>query len=958
MPKFSIRAIILSAFAVALLVVGFFVWAAFQNMQTVIEESRKINTCSQAQQMIDKIHADLEGSELAYDNFFYSPNDSSFLFYKITAGRLLSDTGLLTKITAEDNPGEAETEQLRNIILEKAAIAKTIDEAYNAGNDSALAALKKNINQTAGLEAGRKLLDDVETKNRAVVIQSGKFQEKIAEDTSRQFLIMAAIFFFFLLALFFTINSSLDKQQKTTEQLGYQASLINLIPDAIIATDSKLKITGWNNYAEDMYGYSQNEVLGKTIGEVLKLNIDPQEYKSSLSELKQKGNYRGEYTATTKNESLVSILASVSALQNSHAEVTGYVAVHRDISDRKRAEKKLLDFNTELETQVKEKTTEISSILQRITDGFLALNSDLTFTFVNKQAGEILGHLPSQMIGKNIFTGFPETASHTFNEACYNALKNQQYCFVENYYAPLNIWIENDIYPSADGLTVFFKDITFKKNAELALKESEEHYRHLIENMHAGVVVHDPSTAIILVNQEASRLLGLSAGTLMGKTIVDPDWHFIAADGKKIEQEDYPVELVIKSKEPLYNLILGIESEQHSNRVWVLVNAFPEFDMESNLKQVVVTFVDITDRKKAEEELKYREDVLNKAQSIAKIGSWELDLQTKKFIWSKEHYRIFDLEGYEGEDLYHQYKKKLYPHEFLKIEALMSRAAATGEGFTLHHHIICNDSSEKNILCIGETIKDTDNKVITLKGTVQDISEMKKTEERLQKSYEQIRQLAAHLQNIREEERTNMAREIHDELGQQLTGLNMYISWLNKKVQPHDPEIKEKFTNALELIEDTVKLVRKISTKLRPSMLDDLGLIAAIEWQSNEFEKRSGIKTEFVNLTGNLPIPGTVATGLFRIFQESLTNVARHAEASKIIASLERKDGNLVLTIADNGKGFVLNEIGSKKTLGLFGMKERSMVMGGQYEIKTAPGEGTTVCITVPFNSSMIKEKL
>ena len=245
--------------------------------------------------------------------------------------------------------------------------------------------------------------------------------------------------------------------------------------------------------------------------------------------------------------------------------------------------------------------------------------------------------------------------------------------------------------------------------------------------------------------------------------------------------------------------------------------------------------------------------------------------------------------------------------------------------------------------------------LIGLKGTGQDITEMIKAEEKLQSSYKQIKQLATHLQDIREQERTSIAREIHDELGQQLTGLKMYISWLNKKVAPAENDIREKFAAAIQLIEDTIKSVRKISMDLRPSMLDDLGLMAALEWQSNEFEKRSGISTEFINQTGNKEIPARLKTGLFRIYQESLTNVARHAEAKKIVSSLKFENGSLVLTITDDGKGFAFKNIESKRTLGLFGMKERALEMGGHYEITSDPGKGTTVSVTVPVSMQVFQ---
>jgi signal transduction histidine kinase len=150
--------------------------------------------------------------------------------------------------------------------------------------------------------------------------------------------------------------------------------------------------------------------------------------------------------------------------------------------------------------------------------------------------------------------------------------------------------------------------------------------------------------------------------------------------------------------------------------------------------------------------------------------------------------------------------------------------------------------------------------------------------------------------------------------------------------------------------------VRRIASELRPGLLDDLGLVAAIEWQSEEFEKRSGIKTHFSSTVNDVGIPARLATAFFRIFQESLTNVARHAQAHEIIATLEQRNDKLVLQIKDDGKGFDAKEIENKKTLGLLGMKERTMMMGGKYEINSRPGKGTTVTVSVSLAKSNGKE--
>lgn len=179
----------------------------------------------------------------------------------------------------------------------------------------------------------------------------------------------------------------------------------------------------------------------------------------------------------------------------------------------------------------------------------------------------------------------------------------------------------------------------------------------------------------------------------------------------------------------------------------------------------------------------------------------------------------------------------------------------------------------------------------------------------------------------------------------------MDLSWIAKrKTVQNDIEVKEKTIIILSLLDTAIKTVRRIATDLRPSILDDLGLIAAIEWQSEEFERRSGISTEFISTMAEFRYSSGIAIGLFRICQESLTNVARHAEASKICISLQEHDNeNILLKIEDNGRGFEVRKIGDKKTLGLLGMRERTLMMGGEFRIKSDPGKGTTLFVTVPL---------
>lgn len=233
-----------------------------------------------------------------------------------------------------------------------------------------------------------------------------------------------------------------------------------------------------------------------------------------------------------------------------------------------------------------------------------------------------------------------------------------------------------------------------------------------------------------------------------------------------------------------------------------------------------------------------------------------------------------------------------------------------------------------------------------------DITEQHKAEEELKKTYEDIRRLNTHLQTIREEERASIAREIHDELGQQLTGLKMDTSWLGKKIADKDEGIQHKITDMLSLIDTTVKTVRRISSDLRPGVLDDLGLIAALEWQSGEFQKRSGIVCHFVSDFNESEPDKKTAMGIFRVYQEALTNVMRHSNATEVNAKLEKHDGHVMLTVTDNGKGFDSESDGERKTLGLIGMKERALMMGGELKITSTRGLGTTITLTIPTTAT------
>lgn len=226
----------------------------------------------------------------------------------------------------------------------------------------------------------------------------------------------------------------------------------------------------------------------------------------------------------------------------------------------------------------------------------------------------------------------------------------------------------------------------------------------------------------------------------------------------------------------------------------------------------------------------------------------------------------------------------------------------------------------------------------------------RETEEQLRQHSEQLRKLHAYLQSAIENERTAIAREIHDQLGQALTGLKMDISWIERR-RP-DPVIAEKLQSMSALVDETITLTRKISSDLRPAVLDNLGLAAAIEWQTDEFQNRSGIPCTIELPKNDIPVDQNRSTAVFRIFQEILTNVIRHAGATHVSVDLQIDRSQLTLTVTDNGQGISEEALHSTSALGLAGMRERAVMAGGKLDIR-GTAKGTTVILALPMEVSV-----
>jgi PAS domain S-box-containing protein len=375
---------------------------------------------------------------------------------------------------------------------------------------------------------------------------------------------------------------------------------------------------------------------------------------------------------------------------------------------------------------------------------------------------------------------------------------------------------------------------------------------------------------------------------------------------------------------------------------WIWNRGFPIRDESGHFYRLAGIAEDITERKQAREKLKHSESQLAEAQRVAHVGYWENSIDAGEITWSDETYRIF---GLQPQQPIENFEALIHPEDRpVQVEA--TARMLRGEHSDVEYRVVRPNGEVRIVHSQGEAIRDEAGRPRRTFGTVQDVTELKRTQETLKASSEQLRALAARLQNVREEGRTRVAREIHDELGQALTAIKIELSSLIRGL-PADKE--QRSGSILKLVDETIQSVRRIATELRPGILDDLGLVAAVEWAAQEFETRTGTKCRFdvPKDEDDIAIDRERATTIFRIFQETLTNVARHAGASQVDVQLTRQDGNIVFEVRDNGKGIDQRDLESHSSLGILGMRERVLLLGGEFKIAGSPGNGTTVTVRI-----------
>jgi PAS domain S-box-containing protein len=508
------------------------------------------------------------------------------------------------------------------------------------------------------------------------------------------------------------------------------------------------------------------------------------------------------------------------------------------------------------------------------------------------------------------------------------------------------------------------ENITDNMRANKALREDEALFRTVAENTPIGFYIHTREH-FVYVNPAFTAITGYSRDEALGMAVWEPV-HPLMRDEARAR-----VKARISGNDPQTPFEFMILRKSGDVRwAYAIANRIKYRDEDSFLGALF----DITERKRAEAAVRAGEERYRSFIAISSEGIWRYeveqpidiklpaDLQIERIF--KEAYlaecndAMARMYGYNNaeEILGKRMSDMVLISEPANIEA--ARAFIVN-GYQLHDvESIELDAKGERKYFLNSLVGVVENGfLVRAWGTQRDETERKRAEIELKESRQQLRDLAAHLQTIREKEQARISRDLHDVLGQGLTSLKIDVAWLKKRLpEANDEAVRTAMAERLEettsLLEQTLRSVKTLSSELRPIVLDSFGLSAAVEWLCQEFERRTGIST-----TCSLPDEEVVldldrATAVYRILQESLTNIARHAHARQVAVSLELTGGQVILTVKDHGRGITIDEQYARKSLGLLGMRERALMFEGDVTVVGETGKGTTVTARIPVVES------
>jgi PAS domain S-box-containing protein len=508
----------------------------------------------------------------------------------------------------------------------------------------------------------------------------------------------------------------------------------------------------------------------------------------------------------------------------------------------------------------------------------------------------------------------------------------------------VEMYVPRLILAAVTGLFIVTLGAKQRSGAE-ALRESELRFRQIAGNIRECIWIATPAMdQVLYVSPAYTSIWGRPVESLYQR----PKSLF---DAIHPEDRERAIAIITGQREQGFNVEYRIVKPNGAVQ-WIRDVGFPVKDESGRVCRIAGISEDITEPKQVLETLRQSEFDLAEAERVAKLGNWALDVATGVVRWSEELYRIFEVDKATFEGTFPIFLSRVYPDDRPTVLRANAEARSHGRPFEIEYRINSVSGQLKHIREIGYASKDRSGTVSALFGTAQDITERKRAENAFRDSSVQLRALSRRLVDLQESERRELSRELHDRVGQNLTALKINIDMLQPALASHGSEdVHARVADSAALLESTMDAIENVMSELRPPMLDDYGLAAALDWHSRNFSKRTGIAVVVRAGEPAVRAAPQVEIALFRIAQEALNNIAKHAGARNAEITLDEEYGECVMTVRDDGIGFDVGENASDKPkagLGMITMRERSQAVGGRFEVQALPERGTRLTVRVP----------
>jgi len=706
---------------------------------------------------------------------------------------------------------------------------------------------------------------------------------------------------------------------------------------AIYLLDSAGRVTSWNPGAERIKGYRADEIVGRHFS--LFYPVEDRaagKPAQALAQARSEGRFQGEGWRLYKDGGRFWADVAITALRDQAGLLKGFACVTRDMTAQQLG---------------REKEALLAATFNHAPHGISVADAAGHYIGANASFLRLVGYSEAELLKKTIFDlTHPDDVAESrrlFEDILGGAAERIE--FDKRYLRRDGrvIWVHMtvarivDAEGSATSVVAQVEDITQRRAAEMRLRESEARLQAFTDNSPALMCLKDREGRYRFANAQFLERYGLRREQVVGRSDAEifprRQALALAASDAEVTARGEPVQFEQRS---------GHVDGEHVS----MVSKFPVFDAAGAVAGIGVVATDITDRRLTEQALREQRALLAEAQKVAGLGSWEWDPESGRIAWSDELYRIYGLSPESFKPSFETYLERVHPDDRQQCGAMVARALMDGGGFTMQERIVRPGGEVRYLRSHGEVVRNEHGKPVKMLGACLDVTEQRHSETALRQAAQDLHGLTRRLVQAEELERRRIARELHDRVGQSLSALNINLDIISRESDSLPPTVRQRLEDSAALVDGTLQSIENLMAELRPPLLEEYGLGAALGWYAEDYSRRTGIRAALADVSpeATKKLRPEAAVALFRIAQEALNNVVKHARAKTVRIEISTGEDALVLEVRDDGDGFDASTA-PRGRWGMTTMRERAAAAGGSFELESKPGAGTAVRARVPL---------